>query len=130
MNDYVTKMEKMFALLRLLSGISGHTIDEIQERTGIPRATFYNYKRELEGFGVTITVRDGYYIYNKNESTFKFEFLSRSQTSELLNKLLKGDSNKVLSFYNMIMEESNKVIPTELSGQIKKDFFTFQSFSK
>lgn len=49
---YETKLKKIFALLRLLSGNRRYTREEIEDRTGIPRTTFHTENLSLTRGGM------------------------------------------------------------------------------
>lgn len=132
MNEYSSKVSKIFALIRLLSGVRSYSREEIEELTGIPKTTFHNYINELKQFGVYIIQKDGRYIYSKEHSSLHMEFdvkviteTNLKTTNPFINDLLKKQSNLELSFYNMIQSTSDTTIPKEIEELVISDFITF-----
>jgi biotin operon repressor len=132
MSDYPSKVSKIFALIRLLSGIRSYSREEIEDLTGIPKTTFHNYVNELKQFGVYIIQKDGRYIYSREHSSVQMEFDVKIQIETLEKKnnpifrnLFQKQTNWELSFYNLIQENQFTSIPSDIQEQVKKDFITF-----
>ena len=135
---YQTKLEKIFALIRLLSGNRRYTRAEIIRETGIPRTTLHNYINELKDYGIYIVQQDRYYIYSRDHSSTHMSFNMpvniETYLNTIKNKELKSfypDMSEVLlGFYNVMSESKASAIPSDLKSNVQEDFIEFLKISQ
>jgi hypothetical protein len=108
--------KNMFQLMKLLSRDRSYSIIEIEDLLEIDERTFHRYQNAMAEIGFKLNCIDGYYIQNKESSTFTIaNFSKRIFESSFILK----NENKInlVKVYNLLMNVEVKELPVNFESE-------------